>query len=133
MTISTKTMSRRRFVGSSVMMGTMALAGCASGSRFIPESSAVPKSRKLALLYKSIPDEKFPIPAVDLDKVPSKYLRRQVKYNTKEKPGTVIVDTKHFYLYLVERDGFAMRYGVGLGRAGFEWSGRANSLEAEMA
>jgi lipoprotein-anchoring transpeptidase ErfK/SrfK len=40
-------------------------------------------------------------------------------------PGTVIVDTQNFYLYLIEGNNRAMRYGVGLGRAGFEWSGRA--------
>ena len=45
---------------------------------------------------------------------------------TGERPGTIIVDTSSHFLYLVLGNGQAMRYGVGLGRAGFEWSGRAN-------
>jgi lipoprotein-anchoring transpeptidase ErfK/SrfK len=72
-----------------------------------------------------MPEERFPIPAVQLNKVPERYFRRQVRYNTPERVGTLVVDTSNFYLYLVQENGMAMRYGVGLGRAGFEWSGRA--------
>ncbi len=57
--------------------------------------------------------------------VAPQYRRRRVAYATKEKPGTIIVDTSDRYLYVVEDDGMATRYGVGVGRAGFSWSGRA--------
>jgi lipoprotein-anchoring transpeptidase ErfK/SrfK len=51
-------------------------------------------------------------------------LRRQVvNYPTKEVPGTIIVDTPNTYLYLVMSGGKAMRYGIGVGREGFTWSG----------
>jgi lipoprotein-anchoring transpeptidase ErfK/SrfK len=51
-------------------------------------------------------------------------LRRQiVDYRTKEAPGTIIVDTPSTYLYLVLGGGKAMRYGIGVGREGFTWSG----------
>jgi len=51
-------------------------------------------------------------------------LRRQiVAYPTNEAPGTVIVDTAHTFLYLTLGDGKAMRYGIGVGREGFTWSG----------
>jgi lipoprotein-anchoring transpeptidase ErfK/SrfK len=51
-------------------------------------------------------------------------LQRQiVDYRTKEAPGTIIVDTPNTYLYLVMGDGKAMRYGIGVGREGFTWSG----------
>jgi lipoprotein-anchoring transpeptidase ErfK/SrfK len=51
-------------------------------------------------------------------------LKRQVvEYRTKEAPGTIIVDTPNTYLYLVLGDGKAMRYGIGVGREGFTWSG----------
>ena len=43
---------------------------------------------------------------------------------TGESPGTIVVDTKNRYLYLVLADGKAQRYGVGVGREGFGWSGR---------
>jgi lipoprotein-anchoring transpeptidase ErfK/SrfK len=51
-------------------------------------------------------------------------LRRQlVPFRTKEPAGTLIVDTAHTYLYLVLGDGQAMRYGIGVGREGFTWTG----------
>lgn len=53
------------------------------------------------------------------------YRRRRVRYETGEKPGTIIVETQNMYLYVVEDDGMATRYGVGVGRAGAQWSGRA--------
>src|SRR5690606_5026328 len=45
---------------------------------------------------------------------------------TGEKPGTVVVDTANRFLYWTMPEGRAMRYGVGIGRAGFEWNGRAH-------
>src|ERR1700716_2669751 len=51
-------------------------------------------------------------------------LRRQlVSYPTREAPGTIVVDTPNTYLYLVLGGGQAMRYGIGVGREGFTWSG----------
>lgn len=117
--------SRRKFVKSSLLFSALALTGCTSSSRIGRKITVVPSKRKTAAMYAALPNEKFPIPAVDLKKVPSRFYRKQVAYPTREKPGTVIVDTRNFYLYHVEKDGKAMRYGVGLGRAGFEWSGRA--------
>lgn len=73
-----------------------------------------------------MPDERFPVPAVDLTKLDPKYYRQVVDYSTSEKPGTVIVDPAGRYLYHVQEGGTAMRYGVGIGKAGFEWSGRAH-------
>jgi lipoprotein-anchoring transpeptidase ErfK/SrfK len=52
-----------------------------------------------------------------------RYERQLVEYKTDEKPGTIVVDTAHHFLYLVEEDGRAMRYGIGVGREGFTWSG----------
>ena len=105
--------------------GLLTAAGCTSvgdptgeePNRFLPRSSSA--------LYPAMPNEKFPIPAVKPGQLPAQYQRRRVRYRTDEKPGTVIVDTRNFYLYHVEQGGRAMRYGVGLGRAGFAWSGRA--------
>jgi len=49
--------------------------------------------------------------------------RRWINYSTHEAPGTVVIDTPHTYLYLVLGNGKAMRYGIGVGRPGFTWSG----------
>jgi lipoprotein-anchoring transpeptidase ErfK/SrfK len=57
-------------------------------------------------------------PAVD-----PRFQKQIVPYSGNEKPGTVIVDTPSKYLYLVQSDGKAIRYGIGVGRPGFTWSG----------
>ncbi len=49
--------------------------------------------------------------------------RQVVDYPSREAPGTVIIDTPHTYLYYVLGNGKAMRYGIGVGRQGFTWSG----------
>ncbi|KPB02541.1 L,D-transpeptidase [Ahrensia marina] len=51
------------------------------------------------------------------------YLPRQVNYNGNEKPGTIVISTRDRFLYLVEPGGKAMRYGVGVGKQGFSWTG----------
>jgi lipoprotein-anchoring transpeptidase ErfK/SrfK len=57
------------------------------------------------------------------DELPAALRRQVVSYQGNERAGTVIVDTAHTYLYLVLGDGRAMRYGIGVGREGFTWSG----------
>jgi lipoprotein-anchoring transpeptidase ErfK/SrfK len=52
-----------------------------------------------------------------------KYDRQIVDYRGDEKPGTIIIDTPNFFLYLVLDDGKALRYGIGVGRPGFTWAG----------
>jgi lipoprotein-anchoring transpeptidase ErfK/SrfK len=76
-------------------------------------------------MYGPLPDERFPIPAVDLEEIDERFLRRIVPNTTGERAGTIIVDTRRRYLYLVIDDGQAIRYGVGVGREGLAWSGRA--------
>ncbi len=56
-------------------------------------------------------------------KMDSKYLPAEVSYNTSEKPGTVIISTRKKYLYVVQEGGKAKRFGIGVGRRGFRWSG----------
>jgi lipoprotein-anchoring transpeptidase ErfK/SrfK len=61
-------------------------------------------------------------PESDAD-VPARLRRQIVEYSSGEAPGTVIVDTPHTYLYFVLGGGRAIRYGIGVGRDGFTWSG----------
>jgi lipoprotein-anchoring transpeptidase ErfK/SrfK len=51
------------------------------------------------------------------------FMRQEVAYQGAEAPGTVVIDTPNHFLYLVQPDGKAMRYGIGVGRPGFTWSG----------
>jgi lipoprotein-anchoring transpeptidase ErfK/SrfK len=59
-------------------------------------------------------------PATEL---PPQFRRRLVDYRTVEPAGTIIIDTPNTYLYLVLGNGKAIRYGIGVGREGFTWSG----------
>jgi lipoprotein-anchoring transpeptidase ErfK/SrfK len=52
-----------------------------------------------------------------------KYEKQMVEYSGKESPGTIVIDTPNKFLFLVQGDGKALRYGVGVGRPGFTWSG----------
>ena len=51
------------------------------------------------------------------------YEKQMVEYHGKESPGTIVIDTPNKFLFLVQGDGKALRYGVGVGRPGFTWSG----------
>jgi lipoprotein-anchoring transpeptidase ErfK/SrfK len=55
--------------------------------------------------------------------LPPQFRRTMIDYRSTEPAGTIIVDTPHTYLYLVLGNGKAMRYGIGVGREGFTWSG----------
>jgi lipoprotein-anchoring transpeptidase ErfK/SrfK len=55
--------------------------------------------------------------------LPARFKRQVVSYATREAPGTIIVDTPNTYLYYVLGGGQAIRYGIGVGRDGFTWSG----------
>ncbi|WP_315807239.1 MULTISPECIES: L,D-transpeptidase [unclassified Bradyrhizobium] len=52
-----------------------------------------------------------------------KYEKQIVEYDGRERPGTIVIDTPNKFLYLVQGDGKALRYGIGVGRPGFTWSG----------
>jgi lipoprotein-anchoring transpeptidase ErfK/SrfK len=58
-----------------------------------------------------------------LVEAPSRFRRQVVAYDTREAPGTIIIDTPNTYLYYVLGNGRAIRYGIGVGREGFTWSG----------
>src|SRR5262249_316701 len=55
--------------------------------------------------------------------VSARFQRQVVGYATREVPGTIVIDTPNTYLYLVLGGGKAIRYGIGVGRDGFTWSG----------
>jgi lipoprotein-anchoring transpeptidase ErfK/SrfK len=60
------------------------------------------------------------------DELPAALRRQVVSYQGSEPAGTIIIDTAHTYLYLILGNGQAMRYGIGVGREGFTWSGTQN-------
>src|SRR4029078_4136930 len=68
-----------------------------------------------------------PDPGVDhqelVDSMPQEYRRHAVFYRSEYPPGTIIVNTADRFLYLIRSPTVAMRYGVGVGRDGFQWGG----------
>ncbi|MFP5075694.1 L,D-transpeptidase [Rhizobium sp. YIM 134829] len=89
------------------------LAGCAeTGPNF-------------RLLYAARPEEKFPLPAMPLERVKPELRRQEVAYETAHPAGTIVVDTPMRRLYYVLGDGRAMRYGIGVGREGYALAGSA--------
>jgi lipoprotein-anchoring transpeptidase ErfK/SrfK len=62
-------------------------------------------------------------PETEIKELPPHLKRQMVDYPTKEPAGTIVIDTPNTYLYLVLGNGKAMRYGIGVGREGFTWSG----------
>lgn len=115
-------MLRRTFL---LGMGTMAVSGCVSSSPTPVMDIAPPPAPVVPPMYYALPQEEFPIPELDVSRFDPAYWRTEVDYDTPEKPGTLIVDTPNKYLYHVLQDGRATRYGIGVGRDGFSWAGRA--------
>jgi hypothetical protein len=70
-----------------------------------------------------IEDQPGYVPSRQEEELPAQFHRQMVFYRTNEAPGTIIVDTPSRYLYLVQGNSRAIRYGIGVGRDGFQWSG----------
>lgn len=103
-----------------------AVAGCVTldGSQPAGNSSVAVLSGKAN--YAALDSEKFRVDAVDVSEMDPRYLRQEVDYRTAEVPGTIVVDPHQRFLYFVEKGGKAIRYGVGVGRAGLEFTGTAS-------
>jgi lipoprotein-anchoring transpeptidase ErfK/SrfK len=81
------------------------------------------------VIYGPVRGEPFAVPALNLSLVNPAFLRRLVAYQGGEAPGTIIVDPQAHYLYAVQGNDAAVRYGVGVGRTGFGWAGVATIKE----
>ena len=112
--------SRRTFL----VAAPLALGGCVSTQ----QSKGLPKKKRqipdyYLEMYAPIADEPFPIPAPDLSRIEPQYYRQEVAYASYEPAGSLIVDTDQRFLYLILGGGRALRYGVGVGKAGLEFEG----------
>ncbi len=132
-------LNRRRFLAMSAGASAGLISGCVGSPRIIyvdeegpgfgpgpePQISIDEGIGSFASMYGPLYDGGFEVPAVAWEKVDRRLRRQIVADPTGEAPGTLIVDTANHFLYLVRPGGEAIRYGVGLGREGFEWAGRA--------
>jgi lipoprotein-anchoring transpeptidase ErfK/SrfK len=108
----------RHLCDAAVFLGLFALPVVPAHAQALAYSQSDPS----APVYKFTPDA--------ADEQPSLALQRQVvPYAGNQPAGTIIVDPAHTFLYLTLGDGKAMRYGIGVGREGFEWSGTENIVK----
>jgi lipoprotein-anchoring transpeptidase ErfK/SrfK len=99
-------------------IGSLVWTGTASAE---PLAMVAPGARPAMLFEQQIREPEEPSgESVDL---PAHLRRQLVNYDTREAAGTIIIDTPNTYLYYVLGHGRAMRYGIGVGRDGFRWSG----------
>jgi lipoprotein-anchoring transpeptidase ErfK/SrfK len=111
-----------------ILLVTLTLAACVSVREPIKDAQAPQPSPSQvgdAERYAAVTDGGFQVPAVTLQNFDPRYRRQLVNDTTGERPGTIVVDPKNRFLYLVQKGGTAFRYGVGVGREGMAWSGTA--------
>lgn len=103
------------------IFAALAISGFASASLAAPTEAGSP----VPDAYGKIIDNGFQLPAIPIQKLDKKFHRQIVDFQTKESAGTVIVNTRERFLYYVLSGGKAVRYGIGVGKQGFAWSGTA--------
>ncbi|MCJ7997648.1 L,D-transpeptidase [Rhizobium cremeum] len=109
------------------LVATLGLAGCTTTSTSSePKEAAEATTTKIfSDSYGTVTDAGFALPAIPISRVDKKFHRQIVDYSTKEKPGTIVVNTRERFLYYVLPNGKAVRYGIGVGKQGFAWQGEA--------
>ncbi|MEP1208712.1 MAG: L,D-transpeptidase [Rhizobiaceae bacterium] len=81
--------------------------------------------RSSARMYSEKTDGEYTLAAVPYDQMETRFRRQRVVNRTGMKPGTILVDPHNHHAYYVLSHDEAVRYGIGVGKAGFEWSGDA--------
>jgi lipoprotein-anchoring transpeptidase ErfK/SrfK len=122
--------------GGAIDEGVMSTAHCVSALAALIAAAALTstsaKAQQFMFLTPPAHDERAPAyqaaPAEQNDsnedgQIAPRLRRQVVNYASNEAPGTVIIDTPHTFLYFVLGNGKAIRYGIGVGRQGFTWSG----------
>jgi lipoprotein-anchoring transpeptidase ErfK/SrfK len=116
------------------LTSVLALAGCASTSSDTKtaEKEAAPAEAKTETvqlfgdeIYNAVTDRGYALPAIPVNRINPKFRRQTVNYSTTEAPGTVVVNTRERHLYYILPRGKAIRYGIGVGKAGFAWEGQS--------
>lgn len=111
------TLTRRAFIIGMPLIVT----GCTSTQDLKVETNV---SNLYSEMYGAVHDERFPVPAPNLKKIDPQFYRQEVAYNSGYTPGTIIIDTKRRFLFLQQENGKALRYGIGVGKAGLEFEGK---------
>lgn len=118
----------RKGAAARAVLAFVILAGCVE-TGVSPSTSNQPLPKADENVYVASMDAGIAIPALPVDQIPETHRRQVVAYETDQPPGTVIINPKTRLLYYVVGRNKAIRYGIAVGRAGFEWSGEAQVTE----
>ncbi|WP_346908015.1 L,D-transpeptidase [uncultured Roseibium sp.] len=116
--------SRRALLGGGLVMMAVPLSGGYSVG--LHDQPDLPdETFDYASAYAAWPDGDYTWPAINYKSFDQKFWRQVVDYKSHEQPGTIIVDPYNNFLYWTLSRKKALRYGIGVGRSGFAWSGEA--------
>jgi lipoprotein-anchoring transpeptidase ErfK/SrfK len=118
-------LSARRLLNlAPAVLATALLAACVDPAAG-PTASTQPLPKAGENVYVATMDAGIEIPALPVEKIPETHRRQVVAYETDQPAGTIIINPKTKLLYYVLSKNKAIRYGIAVGKAGFEWSGEA--------
>ena len=121
-----------RFLTVKLMAATallLTLAACVPGATLTgapPAVAQAPIPTDNVAHYTGVVDDGFTVPTVPVEKVPAAYQVQQVEYASAEAVGTIIINPAEKHLYYISGKNKALRYGIAVGKAGFQWAGTAN-------
>lgn len=109
------------------------VSACVSANTVTLDDDGVPIKKQsrvyvpddIRAMYGTVVEGSYVLPAINMAAINKKYWRQMVDYPTNYQPGTIIIDTQKRFLYLVQPGGKALRYGVGVGKAGLAFTGEA--------
>ncbi len=107
------------------LLTATALVALLAGCEDMLEPASPPGPQYIENAYVAVDDGKYDLPAVPVEQIPPQFRRQVVDYETAEVPGTIVINPAQKLLYLVQPDGKAIRYGISVGREGFDWAGTA--------
>ena len=113
-------------------LAILLMAACVDPTMTTATSGQLPLPKAEQNVYVASMDSGIEIPALPIEKIPEAYRRQVVEYATDQVPGTIIIDPSKRLLYYVLNKTKAIRYGIAVGRAGFEWSGEATVAEKKV-
>lgn len=124
--ITGRTMRHRALRAFLATLPAIVLSACMSTQQQPVEPPAPRVDPEVAARYDSVPGEKHHVPPVAPEDLDPRNVRQLVDYHGPEAPGTLVIDTRQRFLFLVRENGTAMRYGIGVGKEGLEFKGTAN-------
>jgi lipoprotein-anchoring transpeptidase ErfK/SrfK len=110
------------------LVATLSVAGYSTTTAAAAAGSASSSAQTIQTFdnaYGVTSDAGFSLPAIPIQKVKPEFRRQIVSYQSGERPGTIIVNTRERHLYYILGNDEAVRYGIGVGKQGFSWSGTA--------